>query len=591
MSVDESTFALPVNEGASKRTRLADAIARYVEPGSTVHVAYSDARPNAALLQVARHFAGSDPGLTIVTSGLVSTQHSLVEMGLVRKVVASFVGENYPTARPSPAFQRAVAAGAVEIESWSLWTLVARLMAGALGLSHFPVNSLRGSSLGDRLFGTGYTEIPDPFVPGEQSAVVAPLRPDVVLLQGVAADESGNVVMAAPYGESMWGALASKIGVIACVERIVSTQEIRRFNTMVRIPAHKVVAVCEVPFGSHPYGMYNPGFPGVDSYVQDGSFMGEVYGATKSKEAFDAWIEKWVLGCRDHDDYLELLGRERRAALVVQARPDYWRTQMAEVDGSGLPDGYSSNELMVAVASRLIADRVRAGGFNAVLAGVGQSNLAAWLAVRGLKRSGVEVELMAEIGMFGYDPRPGEPFIFANRNLPTAKWLSDVSVVLGSLISGPGSRSLGVIGAGQIDSGFNTNSSYDEGGGFLVGSGGANDIASSSDEVLVTVNHDRRRLVEKIPFITSPGGRVRTVVTSAAVFEQRDGSLWLIRYLPTAGADADAAVTWIRGTCPWEFRVDPDLKQEEPPTADELAALRAFDPDRSFLRGAPVASN
>jgi acyl CoA:acetate/3-ketoacid CoA transferase alpha subunit len=144
----ERRFALPVNEGTSKVTELAEAVRSFVRPGDTLHVGYSDARPNALLLEVARAFAGSDPGFTIVTAGLVNIQHSLVELGLVRKVVASFVGENYPVARPNPALARAARSGRVTLEHWSLWALIARLVAGALGVEFFPVRSMRGSDMG-----------------------------------------------------------------------------------------------------------------------------------------------------------------------------------------------------------------------------------------------------------------------------------------------------------------------------------------------------------------------------------------------------------------------------------------------------------
>lgn len=585
----EAAFAPRAVEGASKVVPLAEAIARHVTPGCLLHVAYSDARPNAALLEVARQFAGTDPRFRLITSGLVTVQHSLVELDLVESVALSFAGENYPMARPNRAFQRAVAGGRVRVENWSLWTLVARLMAGALGVPFLPVRSLSNSDMGRDLAGHGFSEIPDPFGSDAPVGVVSALRPDVVLLQGVAADAAGNVVMAAPYGEAMWGSLAARVGVIACVERVVETEEIRKHSTLVRIPAHKVLAVCEVPYGSHPYGLFNPGFPGVSGYVPDADFIAEVFAASKTPDDFMAWIDEWVLGQSDHDAYLAKLGPDRLARLTDGGRPDAWVQSLEPDEAVENPD-CTENELLVVLASRVIGDRVHAEGFDAVLAGVGLANLSAWSAVRSLKAAGVDVELMAEIGMFGYDPRPGEPFIFANRNLHTAKWLSDVSVVLGSLVSGPGARTLGVIGAAEIDEEFRTNSTYDREGQFLVGSGGANDILSAADEALVTVSLDPHRLVSRVSFVTCPGDRVRTVVTSGGVFERREGRIVLTRYLPHAGSSADEAASWIRQRCPWDFDVAPDLIAEPLPTVAELSLIRLFDPRRVFLRGAAVAS-
>jgi acyl CoA:acetate/3-ketoacid CoA transferase alpha subunit len=176
-----------------------------------------------------------------VSAGLVNIQHALIELGLVRKVIASFAGENYPIARPNPALVRAITRGDVEMEHWSLWALVARLTAGALGVSHYPVRSMRGSSMGQEAARRGQlAELPGD---NADTSFVEALRPDVTLLHGAAADEHGNVVLAAPYGEGQVGALAAKRGVIATVEKIVSTAEIRAMNTLTRIPAHVLRAV------------------------------------------------------------------------------------------------------------------------------------------------------------------------------------------------------------------------------------------------------------------------------------------------------------------------------------------------------------
>jgi hypothetical protein len=195
------------------------------------------------------------------------------------------------------------------------------------------------------------------------------------------------------------------------------------------------------------------------------------------------------------------------------------------------------------------------------------------------------VELAAEIGMVGYVPRPGDPFIFATRNLPTAKSLSDVFTVIGQLVAGRFNRCLGVLGAGQVDRAGNLNSTLIPGARYLTGSGGANDVASAAAEVLVAAWQDRRRFVDKVAYVTAPGRAVRTVVSQLAVFEKSDahGELEVTAYLPAAGPTAEDAVRAIRAACGWEVRVAPGLAAEPPPSADELTLLRVFDPRRQFL--------
>jgi hypothetical protein len=67
---------------------------------------------------------------------------------------------------------------------------------------------------------------------------------------------------------------------------------------------------------------------------------------------------------------------------------------------------------MVLAAGKVIADRCPHQGYITILAGIGLSNLAAWLALYDLRAMGREVEVMAEIGMFGYMPRTSDPSRF-----------------------------------------------------------------------------------------------------------------------------------------------------------------------------------
>lgn len=575
-------FTPPEDEGRSKVMSLADAVETFVRPRDVVHIAYSDARPNAAIIQLARTFAGTSPEFTVVSAGLVNIQHALVELGLVEKLIASFAGENYPVARPNPALGRAVAARSISIEHWSLWALIARLTAGALGVSHFPVRSMIGSSMGQEAIDRGELLHIDET---SDTCLVSALRPDIVLLHGAVADAHGNVVLAAPYGEGQAGALAARRGVIATVERIVSTAEIRRMNTLTRIPAHVVRAVCHAPYGAHPYGFNNPGVAGVVSYSEDDAFMADVLRAAKTPAAFAEFIQEWVVGTGSHQEYLSRLGQPRLAAITRdRTRPIPSIVVPNEVDPS-------RSEIQVITAARRIGASVRDRGHQAVLAGVGLANLAAWVGVRALRDEGVDVELMAEIGLFGYSPLPGEPFIFAGQNVPTNKLLTDVMGVLGTYVSGPGTKSLGVVGAGQLDRSGAVNSTYGDNGEFLVGSGGANDVLSAADEVIVTVAHRPGRLVESVPYVTSPGHRVRSVVTDLCVMERAadTGELTVTTLLPgvvdgTGDEGVAAGVAAVRAATGWEVAIARTLTVEPAVTARELAQLRAFDPKGVFIR-------
>jgi acyl CoA:acetate/3-ketoacid CoA transferase alpha subunit len=574
-----------------KRTSLSEAVRNLVKPGAWIHVAYSDARPNAALLEIVRRFRGTDPRFTLSTAGLVNVQNALVAEGLVERIVSSFVGENYPAPKPSPVLRHAQLTSDLEVENWSLWTLIARLVGGAMGVPFFPVRSLAGSDLADEHMGQRYTTVSATFDGEEvEAGVVRSLRPDLVVMQAVAADAYGNVVLAAPYGEAYWGAMAARQGVLACVEQIVPTEVIREHSPLVRVPGQVVSAVCEVPFGSHPYGLFNPGLPGVDSYGQDSEFMAEVQTAMRDPELFSKWIDEWVAGLPDHDAYLAEVGSERLATLRGYASRDLWSFEPAvnppAEDGNPpqeTADVIGQEQRMVVAASRLIERRARKASFQVMLAGVGFANLAAWGAARLLWRAGHDIQLMAEIGMFGYDPRPGDPFIFSSRNLPSCTVLTDVMGVLGTFVSGPASSCVGVIGAAQVDRHGRINSTLGPDGQYVVGSGGANDIASAAEEVVVIVKHTPGRLVDEVPYVTSPGEKVSAIVTTEGVLERRDGEFVLTSYFPNGSDSREQRIDAIRQATGWQLAVGDDAQVEPDPTEEELALVRQFDPEGTFI--------
>jgi acyl CoA:acetate/3-ketoacid CoA transferase beta subunit len=273
---------------------------------------------------------------------------------------------------------------------------------------------------------------------------------------------------------------------------------------------------------------------------------------------------------------MEIKGRADTDAWVSELE-----TLSAGVPGAAAPA--SASERMVAVAARMLQEKVRRNGYQSFLAGVGNSNLAAWLAAYELKRDGVDVELMAETGMVGYLPRPAEPFVFSFRNFPSCKMLTDIVHVMGIFMGGRHNACLGSLAAGQIDRHGNINSTIIPGKTYVTGSGGANDITSSSREVVVSLLQSPSRFVEKVPYITAPGRTVRTVVSDLGVYE-KDGENDALRLTGLLGDKPEAeAVAAARAACGWDLQVAPQLRRFALPTADELGLIRLFDPRRYFL--------
>jgi glutaconate CoA-transferase subunit B len=135
---------------------------------------------------------------------------------------------------------------------------------------------------------------------------------------------------------------------------------------------------------------------------------------------------------------------------------------------------------------------------------------------------------------------------------------------------------VGFLGAAQIDRHGNLNSTvigdYDAPKVRLPGGGGAPEIATSVRDVFVMLRQTRRAFVSALDFRTSLGDRVRVVVTDLGILEPVDGELTLVATHP--GVRAEEA----REATGWELRVADELRQTEPPSAEELAALRSLRP-------------
>ncbi|MBV9002668.1 MAG: CoA-transferase subunit beta [Solirubrobacterales bacterium] len=154
---------------------------------------------------------------------------------------------------------------------------------------------------------------------------------------------------------------------------------------------------------------------------------------------------------------------------------------------------------------------------------------------------------------------------------------------------GPGRIDVAFLGAAQIDRHANLNSTvigeYDHPKTRLPGAGGAPEIAASCGEVIVIAPHAKRTFVEKLDFVTTVGhgegpddrerlgfrGRGPTaVITDLSVLEPDPETKELVLTEIHPGVEVDK----VRDETGWDLKVAEDLKRTDPPTEEELSALR-----------------
>lgn len=550
---------------------LAEAVRTFVRPGMSLYFGGAWAFPNAAMFEVIRQFAGRDASFTLILStGGATSAAPFLAAGLARRVISSFLGDGYPNPGPNPTIQRAINSGEVNIEGWTMLTFTLRLLAGALNLPGLPTRSILDSSLEAELHGN-FRRILNPFDQAETLGFVPALCPDLNITHGWAADTEGNTLLPVPLASNAFGALAAKEGAIVTVEKVVPPETIRAHSFMTRIPAHVVRAVCEVPYGAHPLGCLGLGMPDGDGYREDRAFILEARAASRTESSQWDWIRRWILDCSDHQTYLDCLGLERLSALH-----DFSPTPARPSIPAAPP---TPAEIMIVGAAREIEAAVHKHGYRSILAGIGASHLAAWLAEAQLRADAFRLNLLAEVGTVGLQPLPGDPFLFALQNVPTAPLTTDILTVLGMFVGRERAPCLGVLGAAQVDRQGNLNTTRLPDGTFLMGSGGANDVASTAAEVIVVARQSRGRFVERVNYVTSPGARVSTIVTQFGVFRRAGDDLIL------SGVFGDeSTIQAAREACGWDLQAAREIAVLPLPNAAEREALRRFDPLGDFWR-------
>jgi glutaconate CoA-transferase, subunit B len=249
---------------------------------------------------------------------------------------------------------------------------------------------------------------------------------------------------------------------------------------------------------------------------------------------------------------------------------------------------YTDREIMAISAGRLVEDG------SILFAGTGISLLAATVAKRVHAPRSV---VFFETG--GIDPSLEElPLAVADPRVMVGTSINSGLAEALSMLGHPKLRTLAFVGAAQIDKYGNINSTclgdYWRPKTRFPGCGGACDAFSLAYGALIFMNHEKRRFVEKVDYLSSPGwlkggdsrkkagfkrGGPLAVVTDLGVmkFHEETKEMYLAEYYPGVTPDTVLAHTG--------FEMDASRAVPfNPPTDEELRILREdVDPQRLIL--------
>lgn len=182
-------------------------------------------------------------------------------------------------------------------------------------------------------------------------------------------------------------------------------------------------------------------------------------------------------------------------------------------------------------------------------------------------------------------------------NIAGALCCAEMREVMGLLQAGR--VDLGFIGGAQVDRFGNLNTSYvgpPDRATRLPGSGGGGDIASLARRHVIIMAHERRRFVERVDYVSSPGhgeggdwrrrvglpgGGPAAVITTLGVFRFDPAT----REMMLASTHPGVTVAEVRAQTGWSLACAPEVTETPAPTTDDLAVIRRFDPEGFWTRG------
>jgi len=254
---------------------------------------------------------------------------------------------------------------------------------------------------------------------------------------------------------------------------------------------------------------------------------------------------------------------------------------------------YTMQELMVVAGSREIRDD------DVVFVGMRLPLLAFQLAKSTHARHAIGI---FENGILRDRPAGASLYTMGdNPNTEGAIWTTSMMDIMALLQKGR--VTLGFIGGAEVDRFGNLNTTYVGGKGHLQvrlpGSGGGSDIASLSGRLVIIMNHEKRRFLERVSYITSPGfgegenwrerkglkgGGPSAVITTKAIlrFDRETREMVLVSVHP--GVTVDEV---LEGTG-WALKVAASVERTKSPLRSELRIIRKYDVQGFWTRGKPV---
>jgi glutaconate CoA-transferase subunit A len=250
----------------------------------------------------------------------------LIGAGCVKRVELAYeADEAFNTV--GPRWRLAVERDQIEWEDYSNFAMVSRFAAGAMGIPFMPIRSLLGSdvlsqqSLSKPQRAADARSSPQkahvlesPFNPGDLLVLVPAIHTEFAVLHVQKATPEGILRMEGQTFADVQQALCADT-VIVTAEEIVDEEMLRREPERNPIPHLVVNHVCHIPFGAHPYAVYN-------YYDYDPRQLTTYHDSARDDTTFGRYLDQFVYGVKNHAQYLQAVGGSERLE-SLRSKPDF----------------------------------------------------------------------------------------------------------------------------------------------------------------------------------------------------------------------------------------------------------------------------
>jgi len=262
---------------------------------------------------------------------------ALIGAGCVKRVELAYeADEAFNTI--GPRWRQAVQRGEIEWEDYSNFSMVARFTAGAMGIPFMPVRSLLGSDVAakqalspqqraadPRTSPIKLVDMQSPFNSQDRVVLLPAIHTEFCVIHVQKASPNGIARIEGQTFADVQQALCADT-VIVTAEEIVEESELRSEPERNLVPFFAVKYVCHVPWGAHPYAVYN-------YYDYDPWQLKCYHDTAEDDRAYQAYLDQYVYGVKSHAAYLEEVGGAARQNLLradsaYGYRPDLKRRRL-----------------------------------------------------------------------------------------------------------------------------------------------------------------------------------------------------------------------------------------------------------------------